>query len=46
MGTVSEDDELEPFLTEAHDDTLPPRRRLGSLLYLEARETFLSLAQR
>lgn len=36
------DDDLEPFLSEARDETLPPLHRLGSVLYLKARETFLS----
>ncbi|RUL84036.1 hypothetical protein [Tautonia sociabilis] len=42
MEIQYEDDDLEPFLSEVGDETLPPRWRLGSLLYLEARETFLS----
>ncbi|RUL84609.1 hypothetical protein [Tautonia sociabilis] len=42
MAIPYEDDDLEPFLSEVGDETLPPRWRLGSLLYLEARETFLS----
>jgi hypothetical protein len=42
MGMHYEDYDLEPFLSEVRDDALPPRWRLGSLLYLEARETFLS----
>ncbi|HEU5116375.1 MAG TPA: hypothetical protein VFT74_06810 [Isosphaeraceae bacterium] len=42
MGVPYDDEDLEPFLSEVRDGTLPPRWRLGSLLYLEARETFLS----
>lgn len=40
------DDDLEPFLSEALNESLPPRWRLGGLLYLEMRETFLSDEQR
>jgi len=46
MATHPEDDDLEPFLSEVRDEALPPRWRLGSLLYLEARETFLSPGHR
>lgn len=42
MAGGYEDEDLEPFLSEVRDESLPPRWRLGSLLYLEARETFLS----
>ena len=46
MGIYPEDDDLQPFLSEVLDETLSARSRLGSLLYLEARETFLSPEQR
>ena len=46
MEFPCDDDDLEPFLSEVRDETLPPRWRLGSLLYLEARETFLSPERR
>lgn len=42
MELSYDDADLEPFLSEIQDDTLPPLSRLGSVLYLEARETFLS----
>lgn len=40
------DDDLEPFLSEVLNEALPPLDRLGSLLYLTARETFLSQEHR
>lgn len=43
---MSQDDDLEPFLSEIRDERLPPLSRLGSVLYLEARETFLSARHR
>ena len=46
METSYDDDDLEPFLSEIQDETLPPLSRLGSVLYLEARETFLSARHR
>lgn len=46
MDMQPDDEDLEPFLSEVKDEMLPPRSRLGSLLYLEARETFLSPEQR
>ena len=46
METSYDDADLEPFLSELQDETLPPLSRLGSVLYLEARETFLSARHR
>lgn len=46
MSLHYKDDDLEPFLSEILDEALPPRWRLGSLLYLDARETFLSSEHR
>lgn len=46
METSYDDADLEPFLSEIQDETLPPLSRLGSVLYLEARETFLSARHR
>ena len=34
-------DDFEPFLSEVGDESLPPATRLGSLAYLQARESFL-----